>query len=644
MKKITLCIVFIFLCAGSAFAASALSGPDAVFLEISKTYTLRPDGSKRMDYFHKVRLLTYFAVTRYLGETFIVTDPQYQSLVIDKSETVMADGTVIPSPPNAVNTVLPQAAADAPAYAGLRETIVSHTGLERGCTVELRYHIETKADFLPWLEGDEMFGAASPVDRYSVTVIVPDVLVPGEKTIAFDLYGSLPMPSVSHENNMTRHTWSLEDCPVMAAEPGHAPFETFIPRLVFSTCPDWKTASVWLTREWAHKTALSETTEKKLLSVNESDESLVDGSLVDGSPADESHESPVDGSLDSLDQILSMRRAVAEGIGDVNIDLNTIGFRFFPAETVFKNNSGTVLDKAVLLHSLLKKRGFLSIPVLISKAGGADSATACLSSCESAGVLVQLHGKKDILLYPRGEQGRNGLTEQTGKTMVAFDDKTARWMVNPGKNSRSHRLECRADLAMDSLFHLKGKVRLETSGMVFEGFRCADPDNRRPFIKTILGRFWEGVEIDGFSVSEMTDTAAVFMADVRIQPKVRACDTSGLFLLTMLKPVLEPLHVDASPVQRITPLSLPHACRERIECAVSLPGNTDILSHPKPFFVSNAVADVRMSSSNDGKTWTFSRECVFFKPVVSPAEYASFRKAAVQTEGLMDRSWLVEKK
>jgi hypothetical protein len=626
MKKITPCIVLVLFLTGSAAAASALSGPDAVFLEISKTYTLRPDGSQRMDYFHKVRLLTYFAVTRYLGETFIVADPQYQTLVIDKSETVMADGTVITSPPNAVNTVLPQAAADAPAYAGLRETVISHTGLERGCTVELRYHIETRADFLPWLEGDEVFGAAGPVEKYTVTI-----LAPSGKPLKFDSYNGLPKPSVSRENGMCRLTWTMTDCPALVSEPGHAPFETFIPRLVFSTCPDWKTASLWLTREWAHKTCLSETTAQSLLT-------------MDGSLEDKSEKSPAGGSLDSLHQILSIRRAVAEGTGDVHIDLKTAGFRFFPAETVFKNNGGSILDKTVLLHSMLKKRGFRSTPVLISKSGGSDSAAQCLSAYESAGVLVRLHGKKDILLYPAGAQPRNGWIEQAGKSILAFDDKGAEWMFIPGKKPQSHRLECRAELSMDSLFHLNGKARVETSGMFYEGFRCADPDNRKPFIKTILGRFWEGVEIDGFSVSEMTDTAAVFTADVRLQPKVQACDTSGLFLMTMLKPVLESLHVDASPAQRVTPLSLPHACREKLECVVSLPGNMDVLSHPKPFSVSNVVADARMASSDDGKTWTFSRECVFYKPVVSPAEYASFREAAVQTEGLMDRSWLVEKK
>ena len=85
----------------------------------------------------------------------------------------MADGTLVPSPENAFNEILPRFVSRAPAYAYLRQMVVSHTGLERGCIIDLKYHIDTDAKFLPWLMGEEIFGTKSPIKKMTVTVNVP---------------------------------------------------------------------------------------------------------------------------------------------------------------------------------------------------------------------------------------------------------------------------------------------------------------------------------------------------------------------------------------------------------------------------------------------------------------------------------------
>ena len=104
---------------------------DAVYLNMTKEYTLNPDGSMDYHYSHQLKLFSYYAFNSRYGETFIVYNPKFQSLKVNKSVTVKENGENIPAPANALNEVLPGFASNAPYYNCLREMVVSHTGLER---------------------------------------------------------------------------------------------------------------------------------------------------------------------------------------------------------------------------------------------------------------------------------------------------------------------------------------------------------------------------------------------------------------------------------------------------------------------------------------------------------------------------------
>ena len=69
------------------------------------------------------------------GESFIVYNPDFQTLKIHSSYTRQKDGTIVKTPDNAFVEVLPRFAADAPAYNQLKEMVVVHTGLELGATI-----------------------------------------------------------------------------------------------------------------------------------------------------------------------------------------------------------------------------------------------------------------------------------------------------------------------------------------------------------------------------------------------------------------------------------------------------------------------------------------------------------------------------
>ena len=117
---------------------------DAVYLQLKKEYTLNADGSIDYHYVKKQKLQTYRSFHNLYGETFIVYNPDFQSLKVNDVYTIMADGKKNPSPANAFNEVLPGFAANAPAYNKLREMVITHSGTERNAVLNLDYVLHSK--------------------------------------------------------------------------------------------------------------------------------------------------------------------------------------------------------------------------------------------------------------------------------------------------------------------------------------------------------------------------------------------------------------------------------------------------------------------------------------------------------------------
>ena len=99
-------LVFLVVIAGKFCTAQELAY-DAIYNYIIKEYTLSKEGSVDYHYSSSMKLLTHQAFQRYFGESFIVYNPQFQRLKVNKSRTIMADGKKVDSPLNAFNEVLP---------------------------------------------------------------------------------------------------------------------------------------------------------------------------------------------------------------------------------------------------------------------------------------------------------------------------------------------------------------------------------------------------------------------------------------------------------------------------------------------------------------------------------------------------------
>ena len=204
MKTLSIYIGIIGMLLLAVLPARAAS--EAEFRKLSKTYTLRADGSQEMRVQKELTLFTHAAMNGLYGETFIVYNPDFQKLEIHASYTRQKDGTVVQTPANAFVEVLPAAAANAPAYNQLKEMVVVHTGLELGATIVLDYSIVSKAGYLPELDVCCPVKELSPIKEFTFRLNVP-----AGKSVHYELLNASAQPSIAQRDGMKSFTWTLKE-------------------------------------------------------------------------------------------------------------------------------------------------------------------------------------------------------------------------------------------------------------------------------------------------------------------------------------------------------------------------------------------------------------------------------------------------
>ncbi len=210
MKKIIISAFAIF-----AVTAAVAQNSDATLNSVTETYTLNSDGSIDYDYFKSLTYNTQFAFNSLFGETFIVYNPEFQTLKINECYTIQSDGTRIDAPANAFNEVLPSAAANSSAYNGLREMVVTHTGLETGATASLSYSIKGKPEGAPTLDIDRIIPVqGANIKEYKIIINLPD----GSNKLNWSLDGVKLEPVIKGNT----YIWTFRNIPAASGDP-HSP-------------------------------------------------------------------------------------------------------------------------------------------------------------------------------------------------------------------------------------------------------------------------------------------------------------------------------------------------------------------------------------------------------------------------------------
>lgn len=359
---------------------------EAEFRKLSKTYTLRADGSQELRVQKELTLFTHAAMNGLYGETFIVYDPEFQELTIHESYTRQKDGTVIKTPSNALVEVLPSSAANAPAYNHLKEMVVVHTGLELGATIYLDYSIVSKAGYLPELDVCCPVKELSPVKEFIFRLNVP-----AGKSVRYELLNASAKPVIAQGNGMKSFIWTLKDvAPRPYAYPSgrgnlglvQAVASGMMPVFVASTWPGYTEAVKYLQKQFA----------------------VGNTSVVEGKVAELTQ--GLEGNPQAMRNAIANYMAGLYQLGHCNVSLQDAGYRLRPASEVITSAYGTQAE-LVNLDVTLQRAAGLEAEVAVcalrpSVDGNRGLATVISLVCQSKKMpeKVALTGTEEACLQP----------------------------------------------------------------------------------------------------------------------------------------------------------------------------------------------------------------------------------------------------
>lgn len=305
-------------------SASAFAASEAEYQKLAKSWTLHADGSQEFRCNMELTLFTHTAMNSTYGESFIVYNPEYQTLTINASYTKQKDGNIVKTPANAFVEVLPAKAANAPAYNGLKEMVVVHTGLELGATIYLDYTITTKAGYLPELDICESIEQSSPVKECSLTISVPEA-----KKLNYQLTGLKGEPAIATSDGRQTYTWTLRNVKAMSRLTDI--YHLDAPILAANTYASAQAMAQVLTSqmETSQSRSVLETLAKDIIK---------------------------DASTD-VDKLKAIYGYIQNSYAHIPLELSVCGYRLRPTEEVIRSAYGTEAELINVFQGLLNATG-----------------------------------------------------------------------------------------------------------------------------------------------------------------------------------------------------------------------------------------------------------------------------------------------
>lgn len=307
------------------------AGPkyDAVYHLISKSYTLNEDGSMDYHFRKEVQLFTSNAFDDY-GETFIPYNTELQTLTINEAYTIRKDGSIVQTPKNAFNPSLPKGCTDCERFNAIREMVVTHTALEYDATIVLDYTIHTQQPFLPILmERIDLYETA-PIDRYEISVSIPQHL-------SLNIYQNYRGKNVteshilSTDSTMVTLKWTYTDLErdeeLMYMVPDDMPY------LLFTTAASPSAFASDLVMQNAFTR----------LQLDECKDVVTD---------------LCKDTMSSMEKIVAIRDYVAKNIHKNDVPLKLMNYIVASPFAVWKTNCGSAFEKDMLLFVMLREAGF----------------------------------------------------------------------------------------------------------------------------------------------------------------------------------------------------------------------------------------------------------------------------------------------
>ncbi|NOQ27355.1 MAG: DUF3857 domain-containing protein [Bacteroidales bacterium] len=559
---------------------------DAVYKSIKKIYTLNSDGSINYQYQHQLKYITHYSFNNLFGESFIVYNPEQQELKINKAETKMLDGKIVPSPENAFNKVLPHFADGVPAYNHFREMVVTHTALEPGCFVDFDYEVITSAGYLPFLSGNIILQEIVPVENLEIIVNISD-----NAKLNYKLVNIENQAIVSKKEGFTQYKWTFENMANLKNEVDESHVQSYLPRLIFST--------VNLTD------AVSKLYSKDDLELSDDIKTFV--------------KKRVSGIKSEMNIINELQTIAGKELNDFHIPLEYSSYSIRPLNDVWNSNGGTNLEKSLLLNEIIKYNGFESRVIMALPTALYDKNIGCLKGFGHFYIQVNVDGE-DIIISTDADQSNN----------LAFELKNAVILDLEGNSIHLSDIEYK----LESLFMANGKFEINDSGDLSGKLNLNVHGVKNPYLnyledaenaKEIAESMFSEEEITDFKVLLFDNTKSEVEASIEEKEIWKNQGDYYFVKIPTSDYGLKGELLDFLLNERQTALKLSYPINESYNFNISIPKGFNFVAPIVNKVLTNEIGTVRVEIRFADDSIYLKKSIKINKVEISPAEYGSFK-------------------
>lgn len=572
----------------SAFAQDVKS--DAVYQQQTKEYTLNADGSWSYHYSHKLQINTYYAFHNLYGEDFIVYDPAYQKLKINRSVTTMADGKQVTSPENAYNELLPGFAANVPAWNRLREMVVTHTALERGATIDFEYTLTSAKGYTLAMMGNEQLWMNSPVNKLTFIINVPS----GSK-FNFEQYNIQAKPAVSKQGGKTSYTWTLSSLPAALREDFRTKELQNRPRIVF----------------------LASTKATDAIAVFASQEAF---NLEIPANIKAAAATAIAGIGNAMLKTLKLQEMVANDLNTWQVPLHYAGYKLRNCDEIWQSNGGTEAEKAVLLTAVLLSQNIEAEPLAVVAERFFTKKVVSPALFERFLVKVSIQGMDPVFLSPTQADQQDLRYQLPGKRIISLvpGKKQPSEVIGDSKNilDFSGKIELTDDLS------LKGNLNLELGGRLNPWLKL---QKDTVFATSMLSAMFGNAKVTDI-VKGKTD---IDLSSFRFKAESGSFANEKAGHIFVKLPAAssgsDSWHMNELLSTRIEPLEIPFTVNESYDYFITIPEGMLLLTSTSKVNINNEFGSIEISVSAEGNILHIIRKINITKTNVPVEKYDSFK-------------------
>ena len=434
-------------------------------------------------------------------------DSDTDSVEVLVARTWLPDLSTVPVEQKAINVITYPEAVQASIYADIKQKVISYPSIAPGVTIELvtrttykpeKKDIESEVATPYW--DTQLFRMQEPILR---KVFELD-LGKGTATPRIDVLNGLSPAETTSVEGRTVYRWSVENSPMIIAEPNMPESISYVPALAYSSLDSWDRLGKFISERFYPSIEPDETIRAKVAELTT-------------------------GAQSAADSVRAIALFVVKDIRSIGLPLGLAGWRPNPAAEVFANRYGDIRDKTVLLAAMLKAAGFESYPALMSS----DQKDLLINDVPSPDQFDRMGVyltrtivdstfsnryydgavRKGLWLLPVGSYNKYGyysrgqnvpalVVKPDGGSLVNTDD-------FPATKSLTHN-EYEISIADNGDLH--GKIETVTDGL-FDGrlrsqIKDLTPAERDKLFQQFVNAIGESAKLIDYKVSDLEDLAA----------------------------------------------------------------------------------------------------------------------------------------